>query len=182
MKQIGQSLQLVLKEELDRDELGSQRLSDSLIHVGLGHSVFKVEDDCKEEVNELLKKYSTDRYYFRMSFIEDLSQDADTSRSYMTHDAKFFKPKVNGKTLYFLGLNFIIIEVERLQRSENFNIDNYRCVIRKLEVNAATGEIQEEVLWNKTKFGRIENYLPTKLRDFASAIYQCRCKLFSKGN
>jgi hypothetical protein len=114
-----------------------------------------------------------------MSFVEDLAQSHSTSRSYMTHDGKFFKPKVNGEVLYFLGLNFVIIEIEKLEKSQNFKIDNYRCTIKKITVDATTGEIEEEILWDKTKYGRIENYLPTKLKLYSVPIYQCRRRLLS---
>jgi hypothetical protein len=182
MKQIGQTLQLVLKEELVREELTSQALKDNLIHVGLGHSVFNVEQEFRGQLDELLSNYPTEKYYFRMSFVEDLSKATDTSRSYMTHDAKFFKPKVNGDILYFLGLNFVIIEIEKLERSEKFNIDNYRCVINKITVDAVTGNVTKELLWDKTKYGRIENYLPSKLKAYSAPVYQCRRRLFAPKN
>jgi hypothetical protein len=179
MKQVGQSLQLVLKEELDRSELESQALRDNLIHVGLGHSVFNVEADFRGQLDDLLARYPQEKYYFRMSFVEDLSRGDESSRSYMTHDGKFFKPKVNGSILYFLGLNFVIIEIERLERSEKYNIDNYHCVIRKITVDAVSGDVKEEILWDKTKFGRIENYLPSKFKVYSAPVYQCRRRLFA---
>jgi hypothetical protein len=179
VKQIGRSLQLVLKQELNHAEL-HEALTNNLVHVGLGHSVFEVNPESRGQIDELLKGYTEDKFYFRMSFIEDISEVTDTSRSYMTHDAKFFKPKVNVNTLYFLGLDFVIIEVKKLEHSEKFGIDNYNCVIRRLKVDAVTGEVKEEVLWDKTKFGRIENYLPSKLKEFSSPVYQCRCRLFKK--
>lgn len=180
MERISCSLQLVLKEELDRESL--ETLKDGLIHVGLGHSVFNVTDENGKQLETLLLNYTTERFYYRLSFIEDLTTKGHSSRSYMTKDAKFFKPKVNGKTLYFLGLNFVIIDITKLERSENFGIDNYKCVITEITVDAQTGDVKEEILWEKSKFGRIENYLPSKLADFRAGVSQCRHRLVSGSN
>lgn len=177
MRQITRTLHLVLKEEVNPLKMANSRIRDSIIHVGLGHSVFEVDERNKQDLLELLEQYPTERYYFRMSFVENLSESTGSARSYMTHDGKFFKPKVSGKTLYFLGLNFVIVEVERLDRSENFKVDNYRCTIKKYTTDPVTGDVTEETLWEKTKFGRVENYLPSKLKEFSVPVYQCRRRL-----
>jgi hypothetical protein len=179
VKQVSRCLQLVLKQELDRNEL-TEELKQDLVHVGLGHSVFSVDPQSRGHIDELISNYSEDKYYFRMSFVEDLTELNTTTRSYLTHDGKFLKPKVNGNVLYFLGLDFVVIEIEKLQHSDKFGLDNFHCVIRKLTVDASKGTISEEIIWDKTKYGRIEYYLPNKLKAFTSPIYQCRCRLLKK--
>lgn len=174
MKQLDRTIQLVLREEIDPLAVPSKGLRERILHVGPGHTVFEVAESDRDELLEMLQNYPENRYYFRMSFVEDLSERSQSARCYLTHDGKFFKPKVNGSILYFLGLNPTIVEVERLERSRGFAMDSYRCTITSYSTCPSTGEVMETVLWDKTKFGRIENYLPERLKGFSGAVFQSR--------
>lgn len=176
MKQLEKCLQLVIKQELKKDDLPKE-IQDNIIHFGLGHSVIKVTEVNKSHIDSLIQNLEKDRYYFRMSFLEDLATPSNKARIYMTHEAKFFKPKISKDYLYFLGLNFVIIELTKVDYSENYKVDSFKCTIKKVTVDAVTGDVSEELLWEKQKYGRIENYLPSKLDMYTSPIYQCRKKL-----
>jgi len=181
LKLINKILQLVVKEEIELEILEGVGLDQYLLHVGLGHTVLDASqiklDGKKGILDNFVSRFDETKYYYRLSFVESLKLPSESSRCYMTHEGNFFKPKISGELLYFLGLNFIIVEVLSTNTSKNFNINNYQCTIKKITVSAVTGDIVEELIWSKSKFGRIETYLPTKLKEYASPIIQCRKRL-----
>lgn len=181
MKLLDRTLQLIIKEELDNEAVKEMDLDGCLLYIGPGHTVIDADkiarNGKKETIDGFLSDLDKSKFYYRLSFVENLKEPSSSSRCYMTHEGNFFKPRVSGDLLYFLGLKFVIVELTANKQSKNFKINNYCCTIKMITVEAKTGEIEEEILWEKSKFGRIENYLPNKLKDYTIPIAQCRRRL-----
>lgn len=179
MKLLATQAQLIVRnEDLITDLSIDKRY---IIYSGLGHVVLKA-DLLKEEQPEILEKIKKDgNCFFRISMMEDLKENKNEVRCYLSKDLKIFKAKkIETEKLFFLGIDFTLITLEEISKSKNFQgVSQYRCEIKNLSIDK-DGNIVEEILWEKTKYGNIENFLPKDLSKYKPFVKSNRKKLYFK--
>lgn len=182
MKLLDVQTQLISRNE---DLINDLSIDDRfVIYKGLGHVVLNAKMIKKEEPDLLNKVKSKGNYFFRISFMENPNENKDEVRCYVSKDMQIFKAKRITKTDYlcFLGIDFTLITLEKIAKSKNFSeVSQYRCEIKNISIDDE-GNLVEEVLWDKTKFGNIENFLPKDLSRFEPFIKSNRKKLYFKKN
>jgi len=181
MKLIKKQPQMIVRNESLVEQIPID--SKYIIYSGLGHIVL----DCnllKDENMNLfnrIKEANPNNYFFRLSFMEDPNENINEVRCYLTNELQYLKAKKISKDNYlcFLGINFTIISVEKLSKSKHFDdVSQYHCLIKNIYIDNDMGEIKEEVLWDKTKYGNIESFLPKELTKYSSFIESSRKRLF----
>ena len=178
--------QIIVKDEdlLNKFSIDSKYI----IYQGLGHIVLNANLLKEDEVLfDKIKSEEANNYYFRLSFMEDPSLDTDELHCYLSSDKennnlRYIKLKKLSKTnMYcFLGLNFTIISLKMIKRSKNFNdVPQYKCVIKNISIDK-DGLVEEKEIWERTRYGNIENSLSKDLEMYKPFIESTRKRLFKR--
>ena len=155
-----------------------------VIYSGLGHVVLD-SDLLKNSDLELfnkIKEENEDNYFFRASFMENPEDDKEEVRCYLTKELNFFKAKKINKTkqLCFLGIDFTIVTLKKVSLSKNFDdVPQYFCEIKNIRVDD-DGNLEEDIIWKKTKYGNIEKFLPKELEKYSSCVESARKRIYFK--
>lgn len=181
MKLVKKQAQMIVRNESLVEQIPVD--SKYIIYSGLGHIVLDYSLLKDENMNlfNRIKEANPNNYFFRLSFMEDPKENINEVHCYLTQDLQYLKAKKITKSNYlcFLGISFTIISVEKLSKSKHFNdVNQYHCVIKNVYIDNETYDVKEEVLWDKTKYGNIESYLPKELSKYASFIESSRKRLF----
>ena len=171
--------QLIIREEVTAEELGIGE--NAVVYNGLGHIVLDGEEVDDEMLKSIKENYS-DKYFFRLSFLEDFSQNKNEVRSYINEkNLTYFKPKILKGNLYcFLGADIVIVDLKRLSKSKTFKeVEQYQCCITRVSVDN-NGKIEHETLWNKSKYGNIEKFVPKEFSKYALIVKNNRLRLLNQ--
>ena len=146
-----------------------------ILYKGLGHVVLdsnlRIYD--KDNFNKILSEYE---HFFRISITEDTKSNKNEKHLFLINKDKKLKSKKlnNTDNIIILGCKFyeiILIYLGQSNNKEFHNVQQYQCIIKSFDIDQDNGIIFEEEIWNKTKYGNIEKFLPSELKDnFSDSI------------
>ena len=171
--------QMIVRNENLVDELSID--SKYVIYAGLGHvvlDVMKLKED-NEVLFENIKKKEENNYFFRFSIMMNTEEDEDVVYRLLNDNLFDFKPKILTPNEHcFLGMKCYVVKLEKLSKSKNFkDVNKYHCTIKSLSLDN-DGNIIEEEIWDKEKYGEIESFLPKELEKFIPILEFMRSSKF----
>lgn len=179
MRLIDLQPQLIIRDESLVENLSID--SKYVIYSGLGHVVLNVTEIKKDntELLEKIKEVSKDNYFFRISIMMNNEEDKDVLYRIVNKNMFDFKPKIlQDGNHCLLGIECYIVKLEKLSSSKNFKqVTQYHCTINHVNIDN-NGDIHEEILWDKSKYGEIESFLPKELISFKPVLEFMRDKNF----
>jgi len=179
---LSENIQLVIKKNIN--EISDKDSLPNIVHIGPGHVVINVTGIEETEIQNILDNPEIDdNYYFRFSITENLIENKNEARCYLTKSGKtLFRSKRKADEIFFLGLEFIVIEVINLGKSKPNGSEVFKVFINRKTIDPKTGVQTSEEIWSEKKSGRIENYLPEELEYFKEFLRKTKNRVVTRTN